>query len=150
MKRIIGVFAMAIAMVFLFRFSNPVQAYACDCDSLVFKSGDEVSYITEELMAPEVEVYDSSEWSEEFSESLDRDGKLVFVREVSTVIDGEAGDGETKDGFYVAYKPGQFEDGDTVLTYLLLNPANRYFDDFIARWDEVIEDEEVFEEEVFE
>ena len=128
MKRLILVFAMVMALLV-----PASAAQNCPCEV----SDAERAL---ELMAPEVEVYTIDEWEEGAPITLDRDGRLVFVKMIGTVTNGETGEGRDEDGCFVDYDPGEFETGAVVETWLLANPATDYFDDFIARWAEVVSD----------
>lgn len=129
MKKLILVLAMALALAFGLcadaqASAQPKRASTYDFNKVMY------------LMSTEVEIYSFDEWTEDIY--TERDGRLVFVKMVSYVTDGEHGDGVDDSGGYIAFEPGQFETGDIIESYFLANPETDYCDDFIARWDEVV------------
>lgn len=128
MKNLILVLAMALAIAF----GLSADAYADRQQMAGMHDFNKIMY----LMSSEVEIYTFDEWDEDVY--TNRDGRLVFVKSVCYVTDGEAGDGVDDTGGYIGFEPGQFKTGDCVVSYFLANPATDYCDDFIARWDEVV------------
>lgn len=77
-------------------------------------------------------------------EIQNRNGKLIIKRVIGQVDDAETGDGhmlyENSCFNYICYKrvPG-ISAGNVICTFLIYNPDNNYEDDFIMRFDYIID-----------
>lgn len=93
-----------------------------------------------EVTMGDFKIYDSSEITTEVLEN--RNGMILIERCIGTVDNGQTGAGTVTnsddDYNYIGYEPERFDDGNTILTYLVYNPENNYIDDIMDRYDFVI------------
>lgn len=67
-----------------------------------------------------------------------RNGKIVI--EISCgMVTSENGDGLDICGYYRAYDPNRFSNGDMVQSIFIYSPGNNYIDDVVCRIDTLIE-----------
>lgn len=86
-------------------------------------------------------LYDAEELTVETLES--RNGAVIIERCIGIVTDKTSGDGRLlnfEDGsYYISYSGmDDIRDGTVVLSYMIYNPENNYFDDIMERYDFVI------------
>lgn len=67
-----------------------------------------------------------------------RNGKIVIEISCGTVT-SENGDGLDICGYYRAYDPDRFSNGDMVQSIFVYSPGNNYIDDVVCRTDTLIE-----------
>lgn len=99
------------------------------------------------ILADKVFLYDSDDLTTEMLES--RKGTVIIERCIGIVTDKETGDGlilnyhHEEGGYYIAYRNEECQklnlcDGTVLVSYMVYDPGNNYFDDIKDRYDFVI------------